>query len=408
MIEAVSIGGYESASVKRVITLAGVSRRAFYEHFANRQDCFLATFDLLASRGVSSLRGTYMTSQAESEPPLQAVLDACVGAACEHPKALQLVLIDVASAGEPGLLRMCRGAQACEQILGECLTRSGQECALPAPLLRALTGGIQGALAACLRSGPIEDPGRLSGELLEWTLASLAGNSGELSRWMSTRLRDGVRAVSLEARRAHGREPSSPDPPPDRDSESAMLEAVLRLSARHGHSELTPPQIAETAGVSTEEFFARFQSHESCLLDAHAMVGRRMLESIEGAALGDPQHWSQAVRPAIETLMTHLAARPVHARALAQDAFVLGGPAIARNFELAERLGVRLTAGAPSGATAAIVPAAIAGAVWHTVRQQVANRRVQLLPALTDHLSFAVLAPFLGAEAALRELRDGG
>ena len=34
------------------------------------------------------------------------------------------------------------------------------------------------------------------------------------------------------------------------------------------------------------------------------------------------------------------------------------------------------------------------------MRCQVASGRVQLLPALADYLSYVVLAPFLGADAA--------
>jgi AcrR family transcriptional regulator len=190
------------------------------------------------------------------------------------------------------------------------------------------------------------------------------------------------------------------------DMASAILEAVLCLSARYGHGELTPPQVAEAAGVSTEDFFALFRNHESCLQEAHAMVGQRLLAAVGDPLLSDPERWPRAVPPAIERLLGHLAARPIHARALAQDAFVVGEPAIARNLELAERLAGDLTAGAPGGATAAVAPAAIAGALWYTVRRQVVDRRVQLLPALTDHLSFTVLAPFLGPDAALRVLRE--
>ena len=53
MVEAVAADGYEATSVKQLIGLAGVSRRSFYEQFANKQECFLATFDLLAQRGSS-------------------------------------------------------------------------------------------------------------------------------------------------------------------------------------------------------------------------------------------------------------------------------------------------------------------------------------------------------------------
>src|SRR2546425_573697 len=50
MIEAVAGHGYHETTVADVIALAGVSRRAFYELFANKQDCFLATHDIVVAR----------------------------------------------------------------------------------------------------------------------------------------------------------------------------------------------------------------------------------------------------------------------------------------------------------------------------------------------------------------------
>ncbi len=46
MIEAIDRQGYAATTVAQVIALAGVSRRAFYEQFANKEDCFLATYDI--------------------------------------------------------------------------------------------------------------------------------------------------------------------------------------------------------------------------------------------------------------------------------------------------------------------------------------------------------------------------
>src|SRR3984957_20165449 len=56
MIEALATNGYEHTSVKQVVGLAGVSRRSFYEQFANKQECFLARFDLIAARGAGRVR----------------------------------------------------------------------------------------------------------------------------------------------------------------------------------------------------------------------------------------------------------------------------------------------------------------------------------------------------------------
>src|SRR5271154_4249744 len=47
MVEAIARSGYDRTSVKQVIGLAGVSRRSFYEQFANKEACFLATCDLV-------------------------------------------------------------------------------------------------------------------------------------------------------------------------------------------------------------------------------------------------------------------------------------------------------------------------------------------------------------------------
>jgi len=59
MIEAVATNGYGRTSVKQVVTLAGVSRRAFYEQFANKQECFLATLELIASQAMDSIAMGY-------------------------------------------------------------------------------------------------------------------------------------------------------------------------------------------------------------------------------------------------------------------------------------------------------------------------------------------------------------
>src|ERR1039457_2520815 len=48
MVEAVAASGYERTSVKQVVELAGVSRRSFYEQFANNQEGFLGAVGLSA------------------------------------------------------------------------------------------------------------------------------------------------------------------------------------------------------------------------------------------------------------------------------------------------------------------------------------------------------------------------
>jgi AcrR family transcriptional regulator len=50
MLNASADLGYLEANVQDVIDRAGVSRPTFYEHFSNKEDCFLAAFDTSAER----------------------------------------------------------------------------------------------------------------------------------------------------------------------------------------------------------------------------------------------------------------------------------------------------------------------------------------------------------------------
>src|SRR6266513_2992964 len=43
--DSVAAKGYAATSVADVIALAGVSRKTFYEHFGDKEDCFLAAYD---------------------------------------------------------------------------------------------------------------------------------------------------------------------------------------------------------------------------------------------------------------------------------------------------------------------------------------------------------------------------
>src|SRR6516164_1797887 len=45
MVQAVAEKGYARVAVTDVVERAGVSRKTFYEQFANKDDCFLAAYD---------------------------------------------------------------------------------------------------------------------------------------------------------------------------------------------------------------------------------------------------------------------------------------------------------------------------------------------------------------------------
>ncbi|MGN6558721.1 MAG: TetR/AcrR family transcriptional regulator, partial [Solirubrobacterales bacterium] len=53
--ELVDEGGYEALTVTGIARAAGVSSHTFYENFADKEDCFRATYDLIVRHTVREI-----------------------------------------------------------------------------------------------------------------------------------------------------------------------------------------------------------------------------------------------------------------------------------------------------------------------------------------------------------------
>jgi AcrR family transcriptional regulator len=184
-----------------------------------------------------------------------------------------------------------------------------------------------------------------------------------------------------------------------------LMEYALRLAVAEDLRELSALRIAEEAHVSIDAFFELFANKHECFLAALDMLAGELLRvtADDGLATAD---WPRAVRRAIGELMLYLADRPHYASTIAAEAFAAGTGAVQRNLELAKALATLLTEGAPGEPVGRLTVEGVAGAIWHTVRCQVASRRTRLLPAMSDYLSYVVLAPFIGAEAAVEVVTE--
>jgi TetR/AcrR family transcriptional regulator len=394
MVEAISRDGYEGTSVKQVIALAGVSRRSFYEQFPNKQACFLATFDVIAAREIRRMARAYLASEGALGERLGAAYEAVAEQASQNRKAASLVLLHAQTAGAAGTQRVRSASATCERMLARSLADAPGATSLPAPIVRGIAGGLQGVLASALRDeGPVR-PG-LGAEMVRWTLLFQTPGAAHMGELLAARVSRRLRELSLaSARRA--REPDELAG----DERSRLLHHALRLAALHDYRELSAPQIADEARVPIEVFLELFASREECYIAALEEIGDRLL-----AIAADPDlrsgEWTTAVRRVLANLLSYLGAHPLHARTIAQEAFAAGGEAVRLTLGLADAIAALLIEGAPGEAGTAIAVAGIAGALMHTVRCQVVSGRIQLLGALSDHLSYLVLAPFIGAEGAL-------
>ncbi len=391
MVEAVAANGYAGTSVRQVVGLAGVSRRSFYEQFANKQECFLATYDLIAAGGVERVRRAYSASQGTREERMRVGFRAlCEGVGSDW-KGARLVIVEAQTVGPAGLARLRATTATCERMLAASFAAEPHEHPPSMALVRAIVGGVHWILSRCLREGSAAELAHLAEEMLRWTLLLGSGATERI----------GAGPVQPMPHRAADERGADPAGAPASDDRGRLLHEALRLALVDDYKEVSAPRIAAEANVSLDVFFELFAGRDECFLAALDTLGKELLDVVSDPDLACGESWPRSVRRVMAELMGYLAEHPLHAQTIAAGAFAAGPQAAERTRGLARGLSALLVAGAPEPASISIAADAIAGAIGHTIRCQVASGQIEQLRTLSDQLSYVVLAPFIGVEAAV-------
>jgi AcrR family transcriptional regulator len=396
MIEAVATRGYRQTSVKLVIGLAGVSRRSFYEQFSSKESCFTATFDLIVARALRRLTRSYRTATGDPSERLRVALGAWVAELEQNPKALRLVLVEAETAGSEAMRRLQRVTAACEEPLASALAHrrppanggGSHVASLPPSVVRAIVGGLRRATQLRLLDDDTAELGALAGEMLKWTLLFDSPATARLQVRACTytpfpempQLESG--ACGGEGRRAR------------------LLRSAIDVGLREPKFEsLTSLRIADGADLPFEAVTELFADPVSCYLEALEALGDELLQAVAAPELCSEQ-WPAAVCAAVERLLSHLAGSPARLLTVAVRAPAAGLEAITSLRELSYELASMLTEGAPVPARSRIAVEAIAGGVWQIICCEALSGRGHMLPALAEHISYVVLAPYIGPDAA--------
>jgi AcrR family transcriptional regulator len=104
---AVADKGYARTSVADILGLAGVSRRTFYEHFDDKESCFLAAYETLAEQMLTEVAAGYLS---ETEWPLRikASIAGLLSFFAREPAYARAGIVEVLAAGPEALQRRDR------------------------------------------------------------------------------------------------------------------------------------------------------------------------------------------------------------------------------------------------------------------------------------------------------------
>lgn len=406
MIATAARYGYGKASVARVVARAGVSRATFYEHFSDKEECFLAAYREVAQRIVESLERLEGGRGATVGP--REILRQLLDNADLEPAAARIFLIESFAAGPTVRAEHEKVLDAMERSLDTFLDALPGRGMLEIPP-RSLLGGIGSVVAIRIFRG---EAGRLTGLLddLEAWLRSYAVSSGRRLRcedWAELGSELGPppepEPSPLDDHLPRGRGSLSPAVVVA-EQRQRVIAAVARTAREKGYSAMTVADIVTTAGIAREAFYSQFRSKEDAFLSAQAYALETSVSRSAGSFFGE-EAWPDRIWNGLRALLRYFASVPDLAMLDVRESYAAGAAAIRRSFETRMAFTLFLEDGYRQRPQAEGLPRlcseAIAGAILEPMRHGTVEGRVALTEQLVPQATYVALAPFIGPERAL-------
>jgi AcrR family transcriptional regulator len=130
MAEAVSENGYAATPVAEVLRRARVSRESFYEHFANKEECFLAAYDGAATLVLEALADAARSvgEGSDRRALLDATLERYLTTLAAQPAMARTFMVEVYAAGEAAIARRVKVQERfVEQVVAWTGARSARQ-----------------------------------------------------------------------------------------------------------------------------------------------------------------------------------------------------------------------------------------------------------------------------------------
>jgi AcrR family transcriptional regulator len=174
LVESVAERGYNATTVAHITKAASVSRRTFYEHFADKEACFLAAYEMVAEHIRESMK---VAAEVFEEWPQQvrAALGTMLRFLAGEPDLARVCMIEPVAAGGEIAARHRASMEGFVEILKAGRPQHAGERPLPEATEATLVGGIVSLIVREINAGRTEQLEQLLPDLVELTLAPYLG-----------------------------------------------------------------------------------------------------------------------------------------------------------------------------------------------------------------------------------------
>jgi AcrR family transcriptional regulator len=174
LVDTVAEHGYNATTVAHITKAASVSRRTFYEHFADKEACFLAAYEMVADHIAAAMRAA-ADSFEDWPQKVRAALATMLRFLAGEPELARLVMIEPIAAGGEAAARHRASMQGLVEILKAGRPARADARPLAEATEEALVGGIVSLIVREIEAGRTAQLERLLPELVELTLAPYLG-----------------------------------------------------------------------------------------------------------------------------------------------------------------------------------------------------------------------------------------
>ena len=175
----VAAKGYAAATVGDVVKAAGVSRKTFYEHFTDKEECFMVAWET----GVQILFDAIHESQVEADTTLERMrfgVRTYLRTLASEPDFARAFLIEVIAAGPRAETRRAEVHERFAELFADqhAIARSARPDlpVVPRAVCRATVGAVNELASEYVRDGRTADLPELEDTILHLELVIFAGH----------------------------------------------------------------------------------------------------------------------------------------------------------------------------------------------------------------------------------------
>jgi AcrR family transcriptional regulator len=417
MTRAVARHGYVEASIVQAVEYGGVARATFYEHFADKEECFRAAFRDIAGRTMVALQAeSERAIEASRAAPtddlggLQAVLALLLKGVEHDPDGARLMLIESLAADPPVRVERMRLVLEMEQTVERLLRERPDGAPALDITAEALIGGVLGVISMRVLRGEIGGLTHLLDDLLAW-IRSYALPAGAAPHDGAAWLALGSALTAEPA--AKDRSGGAPEPPRSRkrlpeslarrEYRERIVKALARTARAKGFAAMTVADVVTAARISRNVFYEHFGSKQEAFTAAQT-VGIQDIMRATAAGFASGTTWPERVWKGELAFLDYFVSQPELIYLEFVEIYAAGPLAIQRHHDAQIAFTVFLEEGYRQDPECDRLPRlaseAISGAIGELSHRQVYDGRSAQARELLPEIAYLALAPFIGPVAA--------